>query len=122
MHQLRIQPEHVHGRVVLQLTGAIDPLNFPTLAAVLNRLLATAATHIILNCSDVTYISSVELRELLNWAQLARARGGDVKCVGLSPIIEQVIDLVANGDPIECFPSLNEALQAFASPAVAVAG
>jgi anti-anti-sigma factor len=121
MHHLRISTERMQDYEIVQLAGAIDALNFAGVAAVLDRTLAAAAARVILDCRAVSYISSTGLRELLDFARTARALGGDLKCVGLSPTIAHVVDLIANGDALECLPSINDALAAFRDAPLAVA-
>jgi anti-anti-sigma factor len=113
MHQLRIEVREVGDIEVIELTGAVEPLSFTALAATLNRVILQGSACAVLDCRNVTYISSTELKELLDYARYARARDGDVRCVGLSPIIQQVATLVACGDPLECFDDLPSALRSF---------
>jgi anti-anti-sigma factor len=116
MHQLRIELRKAGDIEVIELTGAVEPLNVSGLAAALNRVILQGAACAVLDCRNVTYISSTELKELLDYARYARARGGDVKCVGLAPTIQQVANLVARGDPLECFEDLAAALRSFPLP------
>ena len=58
---------------------------------------------------------------MLDFAHLAQARGGDVRCVGLPQTIQQVANLIAMGDLIECYDDLQQALRSFrSSPAAAL--
>ncbi len=88
-------------------------MSFADLSASLGRLIHEATPCLVLDCRQVTYIGSVQLKELLDFAHYARTRGGDIKCVGLAPAIRQVAALISNGDRIECFDELMEALAAF---------
>jgi anti-anti-sigma factor len=116
MHQLQVELRRAGEIDVLELTGAVEPVSFASLAAALNKAIRHGSARIILDCRHVTYISSPELKELLDLARYARARGGDVKCVGLSPTIQQVSNLVSNGDPLDCFDDLPHALRSFRVP------
>jgi anti-sigma B factor antagonist len=113
MHQLQMATRRIGGVEVLKLTGMVEPASFDTLANALTRLLAENEACIILDCQGVTYISSIELKELLDFPRYARARGGDIKCVGLAPTIQQVATLVANGDPMDCFEDVTSAIAQF---------
>jgi len=118
MHQLRIGRRQAGDVEIIELAGAVEPLSFTSLATALNQVILLGPACVILDCRDVTYISSTELKELLDYARYARARGGDVKCVGLSPTIQQVANLVANGDPLDCFDDLADALRSFRALAI----
>ena len=116
MHQLQIALRKAGDIEVIELTGAIEPLSFAGLATTLNRVIFQDSARAVLDCHCVTYISSSELKELLDYARYARARGGDIKCVGLAPTIQQVANLVASGDPLDCFDDLSGALRSFRLP------
>ncbi len=116
MHELHLKTQQTRGVEVVQLNGAIEPTNFPSLASTLSRLIEEVTPCIVLDCHEVSYIGSAQLRDLTNFVSYARTRGGDIKCLGLSPTIQYVADLVASGDPIECYVELAVALAAFRSP------
>jgi anti-anti-sigma factor len=121
MHQLRIELRKAGDIEVIELAGGIEPLSFTALAAALNRLILEGSACAVLDCRNVNYISSTDLKELLDYARYARARDGDVKCVGLAPTIQQVANLVARGDPLECYDDLASALRSFHLPSNSVA-
>jgi anti-anti-sigma factor len=113
MHRLQFQIRHISGVNIVRLTGTIEPASFPALQAALNKLVSEGTPKIALECYELNYISSAELKQLLNFAHFARAAGGDVKCVGLTPTVKQVANIVANGDPFDCYDDLTYALAAF---------
>jgi anti-sigma B factor antagonist len=113
MGQTQIQVQQLPKGAVVHIDGAIEVNNFPGLAHVLNQLLLSPGPRVVLECSRVSYVGTAELKALLDFAHIARARGGDVKCAGLAPTIEQVATLIANGDPLECFATVVDALAGF---------
>jgi len=113
MHELQIKMHQVSGVEVVEMTGAIDALAFADLSATLGRMIAEVTPCIVLECSRVTYIGSAQLKELLDFAHMAQARGGDVKCVGIAPTIQHVANLIAMGDLMEFFDDLPQALLSF---------
>jgi anti-anti-sigma regulatory factor len=116
MHDLHLKTQQTHGVEVIQLKGALEPTNFTGLADTLSRLIERVTPCIVLDCRNLNHIATPQLKELANFASYARTRGGDIKCVGLCPTIQYVADLVASGDPIECYGELAVALAAFRSP------
>ena len=108
-----MQIQQLPKAIVLHLEGALDGNNFGHLATVLQNILTRPLPRVVLNCGPVTYVGTAELKNLLDFAHRARARGGDIKCATLAPTIEQVATLIANGDPLECFPGVVEALDSF---------
>ncbi len=122
MHELQINMREVHGVEVIELAGAIDALAFSDFSAALTRMIEEVTPCVVLDCSRVGYIGSAQLRELLDYASLARARGGDLKCVGLAPTIQQIANLIAMGDLLEFYDGLSDALLAFRESLVSMAG
>ena len=103
----------VDGVEVIEMIGAVDALAFTAFSATLTRMMEEVTPCIILECSRVTYIGSAQLKELIDFAHLAQARGGDVRCVGLPQTIQQVANLIAMGDLIEFYDDLQQALRSF---------
>jgi anti-anti-sigma factor len=120
MHQIRFEVQRLPLANIIHLDGAIDWNNFAPLAIELQGLLASSLPRVILECSHVSYIGTAELKRLLDYAHRARAAGGDIKCAGLAPTIEQVATLIANGDPLECYPGIVGAIAGFQPSAVPV--
>jgi anti-sigma B factor antagonist len=115
MQDLQIKRQRVSGVEIIEMTGAVDALAFTKLSIALTRLIEEAAPCIVLECSHVTYIGSVQLKELIGVAHTAQTRGGDLKCVGLPQTIQHVAHLVAMGDLMEFHDDLPQAMQAFHS-------
>ncbi|HUJ08702.1 MAG TPA: STAS domain-containing protein [Verrucomicrobiae bacterium] len=113
MHELQIKMRQVHGIQVMELSGAIDALAFSGLSATLTRMMEEGRPQVILDCTAVTYIGSAQLKGLLDFASRLRAHDGDMKCVGVSPTIQHVANLIAMGDLLEFHDELSGALQAF---------
>ena len=118
MQELQIKRQRVNSVEVIELIGAIDALAFTQFSATLTRLIEETTPCIVLECSHVTYIGSAQLQELIGFAHMAQARGGDLKCVGVPQTIQQVANLIAMGDLMEFYDHLPEALRSFRSSAV----
>lgn len=121
MHELQMSMHRVHDVEVVELAGAVDALAFGEFSTTLMRMIQEVTPCVILNCSRVSYIGSAQLRELIDFASLARARGGDVKCVGLAPTIQQIANLIAMGELLECYDGMPDALVAFHEMSLSVA-
>ena len=113
MRDLQFETKQFQGVEVVSLSGAVEPMAFTDLAASLGRLIHEATPCLVLECRRVTYIGSVQLKELLDFARYARTRGGDIKCCCLSPAIRDVAALVGNGESLECYDDLLSAVSAF---------
>lgn len=113
MQELQIKMQRVDGVEVIEMTGAVDALAFTVFSVTLTRMIEEVTPCIVLECSHVTYIGSAQLKDLIDFAHLAQARGGDLKCVGVPQTIQQVANLIAMGDLIEFFDDLPQALRSF---------
>jgi len=123
MHQLHLATQHLRDTEIIHLSGGIDDTNFASLAAVLAAHLRVcrqngATPQIILDCAEVNYIGGSELNALHDLAHIARSHGGDIKYARLAPTIEQIANLIANGDPLDCHPDVPNALDSFHSSRV----
>jgi anti-anti-sigma factor len=113
MQELQFKMYRTGSAEVIEMTGAVDALAFAQFATTLTRTMEEVTPCIVLECSRVTYIGSAQLKELIGFAHIAQARGGDLKCVGLPQTIQQVANLIAMGDLMEFYDHLAEALQSF---------
>jgi anti-sigma B factor antagonist len=121
MQELQTKMYRTGAAEVIELAGAVDALAFTHFAATLTRTMAEITPCIVLECSRVSYIGSAQLKELIGFAHMAQARGGNLKCVGLPQTIQQVANLIAMGDLMEFYDHLAEALQSFRTSPESVA-
>jgi anti-anti-sigma factor len=113
MQELQFTMHRASTAEVIEMMGAVDPMAFTQFAATLTRTMEDITPCIILECSRVTYIGSDQLKGLIDLAHRAQTRGGDLKCVGLPPAIQQVANLIAMGDLMEFYDDMQDALLAF---------
>ena len=113
MQELQFNMRRIDDVEVVEMSGAVDALAFTAFSATLTRMMEEVTPCIVLECSHVSYIGSAQLKELIDFAHLAQAHGGDVKCVGLPQTIQQVANLIAMGDLIDFFDDMGQALRAF---------
>ena len=113
MQELQFNMRRINDVEVVEMSGAVDALAFTGLSATLTRMMEEVTPCFVLECSRVSYIGSAQLKDLIDFAHLAQAHGGDVKCVGLPPTIQQVANLIAMGDLIECYDDLQQAVRSF---------
>lgn len=121
MHELHIESRPLNGVEILTLTGAVEQLSFPNLAATIGRSMHERSARIVLDCQRVNYIGSTQLRELMEFMAYARTLGGDIKFAGLAPSIRTVAGLVATNIKFDCYASVPDAVEAFREREAAVA-
>jgi len=94
---------------ILFLDGSLDAHSFPRLETALNNLRAEQRNRVILDCSNLGYISSAALGALIGFARRARENGGDLKLVKLSPKIFNIVELLGFHKILEIYPDMDKA-------------
>jgi anti-sigma B factor antagonist len=94
---------------VVSVTGRIDTLTSPDFKTGMDELVSAGAKMIVLDCSDLEYVSSAGLRVILIAAKAAKAAGGDLKCCSMQNMVKQVFDISGFSKMISIYQSLQEA-------------
>lgn len=87
------QREHdaVH---VLELKGYLDAHTAPALEEAFQSLLKNQRFNIVVNCKDLSYISSAGLGVFMAYIEDVRKNKGDIKLSNMSPKVFNVFDLL----------------------------
>jgi len=88
---------------VIELKGYLDAHTAPRLEEALQGLVDTRRFNIIVNCRDLSYISSAGLGVFMAFIEDVRKNRGDIKLTNMSPKVYNVFDLLG-------FPLLYEIL------------
>jgi anti-sigma B factor antagonist len=92
--------------------GRLDALSAHTLDEDLSA--AELSGHrVVLNCQQVTYVSSSCLRVILVHARSTRRQGGDLKLCCLAPKVEYVLLIAGFDRVLQLLPTEVDARQAF---------
>jgi anti-anti-sigma factor len=81
---MKITIKEIDGNVVAILEGSLDTAAAPEAERVMDPLNNVVGKDIILDCTDLEYISSAGLRIFLGILQNAEDRGGQVYIKGLN--------------------------------------
>jgi anti-sigma B factor antagonist len=81
---MKIRIEEIDGNVVAFLEGSLDTAAAPEAEKVMDPLNNVEGKDIIIDCTDLEYISSAGLRIFLGILQNAEDRGGHVYIKGLN--------------------------------------
>ncbi len=87
------QREHdtVH---ILELKGYLDAHTAPTLEEAFQTLLRNQRYNIVVNCKDLSYISSAGLGVFMAYIEDVRKNKGDIKLSNMSAKVFNVFDLL----------------------------
>ena len=94
----------------LKLSGEIDLLQAPVLRAALQAKAARKCPVLIIDLSEVPFMDSSGLSELIAYEQGARAFGGKLFIVGLRPEIRQLFSLARLDGFFRTFDSADAAI------------
>jgi anti-anti-sigma factor len=99
---------------VLKLQGQLDAETFPRLQGELEQVVDSAAQpKVVLDCTDLEYISSAGLGVLSKMTKEFRDKEGDLRLAALPEKINSVVSLLGFDQVIKVFPQADDAVQSF---------
>lgn len=98
MADFKVHQRDGEGVSVIDLKGYLDAHTAPDLENAFAKLLTDRKYNIIVNCKDLTYISSAGLGVFMAFIEDVRKNKGDIKLSNMSPKVYNVFDLL--GFPI----------------------
>ncbi|HTY37196.1 MAG TPA: STAS domain-containing protein [Bacteroidota bacterium] len=115
MADFRVHQRDGEGVSVIDLKGYLDAHTAPDLENAFQKLLTDKKFNIVVNCKDLTYISSAGLGVFMAFIEDVRKNRGDIKLSNMSPKVYNVFDLL--GFPIlyEIYKDEQEAIRRFGS-------
>src|SRR5262245_23773101 len=88
-----LREEHVEGVTVVQVKGRLDSTTSPALGERLSAILGAAKARVLVDFSQLEYISSAGFRVLLQAAKRADQNTARLVLCGLSSKVRQLFDL-----------------------------
>jgi anti-anti-sigma factor len=96
---------------VVAITGSLDSTTSPSAQKSLDAVVA-GAKKVLLDFSELDYISSAGLRVLLGAAKQLRASGGKLGMFGLNQSVREVFEISGFSSILSIYPAEAEALGA----------
>ncbi len=94
MSNFHIDHREAAGVSVLDIRGYLDAHTAPDLEKAFQQLLDGNKFRIVVNCRDLTYISSAGLGVFMAYIEDVRKNNGDIKLSNMSPKVYNVFDLL----------------------------
>lgn len=107
----RIDDEDVS---ILKISGFLDAHTAPQLEEAIQQLTDEERYRIVVDFSDLSYISSAGLGVFMGFVENVREHGGDIKMCGMIPKIYRVFDLLGFPTLFDIVDSVDEAIAKFA--------
>jgi anti-sigma B factor antagonist len=116
MTEFKVQERDGDGVSILDLKGYLDAHTATDLENAFQKLLGANKFNIVVNCRDLSYISSAGLGVFMAYIEDVRKNQGDIKLTNMTPKVYNVFDLL--GFPIlyEIYKDESEALKKFKGP------
>ncbi len=113
MSEFKIHHRSGEGVSVIDLKGYLDAHTAPELENALQKLIEEKKFNIVVNCKDLSYISSAGLGVFMAYIEDVRKNRGDIKLTNMSPKVYNVFDLL--GFPIlyEIYKDEQDAIKKF---------
>lgn len=113
MSEFKVHHRDGEGVSVIELKGYLDAHTATDLENAFQRLLNDKKYNIVVNCRDLSYISSAGLGVFMAYIEDVRKNKGDIKLTNMSAKVYNVFDLL--GFPIlyEIFKEEKEAVTRF---------
>jgi len=94
MSNFKINAREAEGIHVLDLKGYLDAHTAPDLEKAFQGLLDGRKFQIVVNCKELTYISSAGLGVFMAYIEDVRKNGGDIKLSNMTAKVYNVFDLL----------------------------
>lgn len=111
---MNITEQTIGDVVVVKLDGRLDATSAPDVSSHLQHLLSADKPHLILDLSDLSYISSAGIRMLQGILQAARRQSSNIRLFGVQPMVKQTLDLVGLLPVLNVYDDLASALASLA--------
>lgn len=80
--------------VVIRLEGAVDAHTAPKFEEAVEKVIEDGKNKIVVDCQQMTYISSAGLGVFMCFIEEVREEGGDIKICGLSDKVKQPFEIL----------------------------
>ncbi len=109
---INIETEMVGDAVALHLSGQVREMGADVLRGELDRLLGEGHVKLIFDLSNVSFISSTGLGQMMRAFRAVSGNDGYVRIVNPQPLVEEVFRFTKLHTLIHIYPTLQAALEA----------
>ncbi|MGE0198728.1 MAG: STAS domain-containing protein [Simkaniaceae bacterium] len=110
---LNIAIENEPRATIIRIEGRLDAASTPLLERKLQELIGGGVKNIVLDFSQVNYLSSAGMRLLLSTTKKLKGAGGALHCCSVGEEVMEIIKMAGFERIIHIFPTEQEALQGF---------
>lgn len=96
--------------MIVSLSGRMDALSSPEFEKEMNDLIDKNETLLVVDCSNLEYISSSGLRSILTVAKKLKTKTGRILLASLTDMVKEVFEISGFSNIIPIHSSLEDAL------------
>ena len=109
--ELHIQTEAVGKKMILRIDGRIDAASSSVLEKKIHQLIEEHQTCLLLDFTDVDYLSSAGMRVLLSSLKKMKALKGTFAIFSVNEDVSEIIHLAGFDKILSIFPNEKDALE-----------
>lgn len=98
------------GGLIVSAKGRIDAVTAPDFEKILSEKIAAGESNLIVNLSELEYISSAGLRSILAIAKVLKAKGGKMIFACLKGTVKDVFKISGFGSIFQIYETEEEAI------------
>ncbi len=111
--QFEVKRSDVNTVTVLSLKGFLDAHTAPQFETAVQTLLEESRYKIVVDFTELAYISSAGLGVFMGFIEEIRQNGGDMKLAHMSDRVFKIFDLLGFPNLYQIFPTVDEAVRKF---------
>ena len=110
---MEIKTSYQDQVAVVTVAGSIDALTSGEVSSHLANQISQGYRQLLLDLSQVEYMSSAGLRAIMDGLKASRQAGGDLRLAAPQPGVEKVLRMAGFPSIMKSYPSLAEAAASF---------
>jgi anti-sigma B factor antagonist len=115
MNEFNLNHKSIEDINIIELKGYLDAHTAPKLENAISNLVNSNQYKIVVNFSELDYISSAGLGVFMAFIETVRNNGGDIKFSAMNEKIYKIFDLIGFPKIYEFYKTDEEAIQRFKS-------
>lgn len=112
---MKIRKSKEGNLLILKPAGRLDSENSPSFEKTIQTAVEEGSKNIVVDLTEVNYMSSRGLRAFLTGAKCAQASGGKLVACGAQEAVQKVFDMTGVATLFGVLASYDEALRSFES-------
>ncbi len=101
---------------VIHLEGAVDAHTAPQFEEAVQKVIDDGNNKIVVDCENLSYISSAGLGVFMGFVEELREAGGDIKICGLTEKVKQPFEILGFETLFHFCPDVVQAKEKFSEP------